>query len=477
MNNDLADYAVKQALKLGARYAEARLISASSNSFVLKNGIPELSDFDNSTGIGIRVLADKMLSFISTNELEKSRIDSLIKKTVMMQKKSSDIVKDATDMTKEDVAKTRYEVKQKKNFLDMGPEEKIGYLLEIEKGIKATKINVPSRYFLLYDRIEEKYYTNSEGSEITSVIPRVGVSYYVTINENNESAQRYWQYCSPKGWEATKEWNLHEKLVMEIKALRENMLKGVKPPQGKVDVVVEPEVTGIMVHESVGHPYEADRIFGREGAQAGESFMTLDMKGDMIGSSVVNVVDDPAVEGAAGFYLYDDEGVKARRKFLIKDGKINEFLTNRETAVVPGEKSNGSARACAFNREPIVRMSNTFMLAGDHTTEELIEGVKNGVYIKNFMEWNIDDKRVHQKYVGNEAYLIKNGRIVAPAKRPVIEISTFDLYKKVDAMSKKIELHAASCGKGEPMQAIPVSMGGPAVRLRDVNLGVGKSGN
>ena len=142
-------------------------------------------------------------------------------------------------------------------------------------------------------------------------------------------------------------------------------------PKEKLDLILGSEVVGLVMHESAGHPCEADRITGREAAQAGESFITKDMIGQKIGPEIVTVVDDPTVEHSFGHYLYDDEGVQARRRFLIKNGTINEFLHNRETAFEMGVESNGAARAEFFDREPIVRMANTFMLPGDSTFEEL----------------------------------------------------------------------------------------------------------
>jgi len=224
------------------------------------------------------------------------------------------------------------------------------------------------------------------------------------------------------------------------------------------------------VHESAGHSYEADRILGREAAQAGESFITREMLGTRIGSNNVTVIDDPTIETSAGFYLYDDEGVKARKRILIKDGIINEFLHNRETAKALSIKSNAAARAVSFGREPIVRMANTYMQKGDWSRDEIIEDTKKGIYVKNFMEWNIDDIRFNQKYVGAEAYFIKNGELAEPVVNPVIEVTTPTFYKSVDACAKDLEFYAGPCGKGEPMQAVPVFMGGPTTRLKGLKI-------
>ena len=133
-------------------------------------------------------------------------------------------------------------------------------------------------------------------------------------------------------------------------------------------------------------------------------------------------------------------------------------------------KSNGSSRAVDYDKESIVRMSNTFMLPGEYSEEELIEGVRKGVFMKNFMEWNIDDQRMNQKYVGAEAFLIRNGKLAEPVRNPVLEINTTKLWQCFDAVGKKPEYAAGSCGKGEPMQPIPVWFGGPSARLRRVDM-------
>jgi TldD protein len=216
---------------------------------------------------------------------------------------------------------------------------------------------------------------------------------------------------------------------------------------------------------------EADRILGREMSQAGMSFIYPQgpfWLGSKIGSSIVNVIDDPTVKSSYGYYEYDDEGIKARPRILYKNGVINEFLQNRESASKMKTRSNGSSRSTRYDREAIVRMANTFVQPGDCNEEEIFEGVKQGVYMKSFTEWNIDDKRFNQRYVGREAYLIENGELKNRIARPVIETTTPVFWGAVDAVSKKLEFDAATCGKGDPQQGIPVYTGGPMMRLRGV---------
>jgi TldD protein len=147
---------------------------------------------------------------------------------------------------------------------------------------------------------------------------------------------------------------------------------------------------------------------------------------------------------------------------------INEFLQNRETAAKLGTRSNGASRSNNYDREAIVRMANTYLQPGDMTEEEILEDIRYGVYMHSFTEWNIDDVRFNQRYVGREAYLIEDGEIAAPVKRPIIETTTLNFWSAVDAVSKKVHFDSATCGKGDPMQGVPVFTGGPMMRLRGV---------
>ncbi|MBI3036313.1 TldD/PmbA family protein [Candidatus Woesearchaeota archaeon] len=466
---DIAHSAIEHARKIGASYADARLESTQVNGFVLKNGVPQVAGFDRVSGIGIRVVMNGTLGFASTNDISKENVRKVIEKAAKITAAAA-IIGGKVKFSHEKAEVGSYAVKQKVKLDDLSPKEKLKVLFDAEKAIKSTKVNVPGRFFSMSDFYTERYFANSEGSRVLSKIPRTDFWYFITVEEAERTAQRYWQYGAAGGFEKIYDYNFPKVLAGEVKATYTNLKKAVAPPKGKIDLVVAPQITGIMVHESVGHPYEADRVLGREAAQAGESFISANMLGTRIGSPAVNIVDDPTIQGSFGYYLYDDEGVKARERWLIKKGIITGLLHNRETAAVLNCKSNGSARATGYDREPIVRMANSIVKPGDYDEAELIESVKHGVFLKNFMEWNIDDKRLNAKYTGAEAYIIRNGKLAEPVWRPTIEISTPKLWSSVDAVAGNMEYHAGTCGKAEPMQAIPVWFGGPSMRIRNVRL-------
>ena len=361
-------------------------------------------------------------------------------------------------------------------FEDVDPTSKIELLRD---GYKAAKDSSEKAGVKLSGSIlglsalkTEKQILNSDGGEVRSSVPRAALSIFLSLlDQERGTVQRFFDRGEAAGWEAVERWNLPLLLGEEAGTLARTLLEAKKAPVGGMDLVLGPEVVGLVCHESCGHPSEADRILGREAAQAGETYLAPDSIGRRIGSSLVSVVDDPTIPGSFGFYLYDEEGVKGRKRYLMREGVVEEFLQNRETAPSFGVKSNGSSRATAHSFEPIIRMANTFLEPGNHNKEELIEDVKEGVYIKNFMEWNIDDRRYHQRYVGLEAYQIEDGDLGERVRNPILEITTEGFWRSVDAVGNDLEFQAAYCGKGDPMQGIPVWTGGPHVRLRGVRVG------
>jgi TldD protein len=444
-------------------YSEVRYENTKGNRFIIKNGILEATDISKTFGTSVRYLKNGFLGAVYSNNLNFAKLKGLIGKNV---KKIS--LKQPIEFSKEKIYSDDYEVKQKIDLNNVSQEEKIKAVLEIEKAL--SKMKLAMRYFELYDEFKEKIYVNSEGSKIISKVPRVSFEYVLTMLANGNSEQRVFQYGGSGGWEVFQGWSLTEKLVKEAETLAK-ISKTKKLVKGKYDVILAPELVGIASHESCGHPYEADRILGREAAQAGKSFITKEMLGTRIGSSVVSVADDPTLPNSYGFYLYDDEGLKAERRILMKNGMINSFLQNRETAAELKTQSNSAARANAWYSEPIVRMANTFVMPGNYSFEELLESIKKGVYIKTYMEWNIDDKRFNQKYTGLESYLIENGKLTRLVRRPILEITTPKFWSSIDAVGKDSGFVAGNCGKSDPMQGVPVWFGGPHIRLRNIILG------
>ncbi len=473
---DLVELAVDQAEGLGAEYAEARYQCDIQESLILKNGVIDGTILEESRGIGVRVLVNGALGFASTNKLTRKDVKDASIKAYKMARAAARVLKRRIAMDESELETAEVEVKPHIDFYSIDVETKAELLREAYMQAIDTAANNGVKISACISTLDtwrtEKLIITSDGANVRSLTPRAAVSTLITVfHPQKGTVQRSFDLGGTGGWEIVKRWDLPGLFKEEIQTLSKILLLAKEKPSGKFDVILGPELVGLICHESSGHPGEADRILGREAAQAGETYLKADSIGLRVGSSLVNVVDDPTLDGSFGFYRYDDEGVKARKRILIKEGVINEFLHDRETAKVFKLKSNGSSRAVAFNREPIVRMANTYLEPGDYSKEELFEEIKEGVYIKSFMEWNIDDRRFNQRYVGLEAYKIERGEVKEMVRNPILEVTTIGLWSAVDAVGKDLDFQAAYCGKGDPMQGIPVWTGGPHIRLRNVVLG------
>ncbi len=473
---DIADYAIDFGLSQGASYIEARFIDSRKESYSSRNGVLLGGGIVPSKGLAIRVIADGGMGFCSTTKLKKDDITLAIIEAIKLAKASKRKV--PITFSEEEIVQTKWKTMVKRKFQDVSFEEKHNFIKKVDKRLnKEFRLKLPTRTLVLEMYSDLKYIVNSDTSKVESENSLITVHYFNTAKSKKGSEQRFQGFGGTAGWEWIEEKEIEDVICEDNKALVNTARNAVEVDLSVVDMIISGEVSGIIAHENIGHPSEGDRILGREGAQAGESFyvdLLKDRKlGEIkMGNKNVTVMDDPTIPGSAGFYLYDDECVKARRRYLIKNGMLNELLLNREYANRFNLKSNAAARANNYNREPITRMANTFFKSGDFAKEELFEDVKKGLYMKSFTEWNIDDRRFQSKYVGLEVYLVENGKLTNTlVRRPILELTTFGILDSVDAVSKDYFAPYGICGKGDPQQGINVSLGGPHVRLRNIRLG------
>jgi TldD protein len=476
IEKDLADIAVAYGSSRGASYVEARVVASRNENYAARNGVLLGGGISFSSGIAIRVLVNGSMGFCSTPNLTKIGVEDGVEKALKLAKVSQR--KNPIRFSEEEIVQTKWKSPVKNKFEDISIEEKQNFLIDLDKILKREfQPKLPTRTLLLDLYSDQKYIVTNEGSKVESENSIISTHTFNTAKGKAGGEQRMSSLGGTGGWEWIEEKNVVNQILENNRGLVKAAQHAIEKPFSKIDVIISGEVAGIIAHENVGHPSEADRILGREGAQAGESFY-LDLLqnenlGEIkIGTEQVTIIDDPTRQGNSGFYLYDDECIKARPRYLIKKGMLNELFLNREYASIFNTKSNAAARAISYKREPIIRMANTFFAPGNFTLEELFNDVKKGIYMKSFTEWNIDDRRFQSKYVGLEAYLIDNGEITETMiRRPVLESTTFGLLSSVDGVSKDFYSPHGDCGKGDPMQGAPVWLGGPHVRLKNIKLG------
>jgi TldD protein len=241
-------------------------------------------------------------------------------------------------------------------------------------------------------------------------------------------------------------------------------LDAVAAPAGEMDVVLGSGWAGVMLHEAVGHGLEGD--FNRKGTSAFAGLM-----GEIVAAKGVTVVDDGAIQDRRGSISIDDEGTSSNRTVLIADGVLVGYMQDRQNARLMGVKPTGNGRRESYAHAPMPRMTNTYMLGGEHTKDEIIASVKNGIYAVSFGGGQVDITSGKYVFQCTEAYRIENGRITAPVKGAMLIGNGPSDMKRVTMIGDDMDLDLGigTCGKAG--QWVPVGVGQPTLKMERITVG------
>ena len=241
-------------------------------------------------------------------------------------------------------------------------------------------------------------------------------------------------------------------------------LDAIDAPAGKMEVVLGPGWPGILLHEAVGHGLEAD--FNRKQTSAFSGLI-----GQRVASELCTVVDDGTIPDRRGSLNIDDEGEPTTNTVLIENGILRAYLSDYLNAGLMKSKRTGNGRRQSYKHIPLPRMTNTFMLAGADTKEEIIRSVKRGIYAVQFGGGQVDITSGEFAFSASEAYLIEDGRITAPVKGATLRGSGPESLKHVTAVGNDLELdHGVGiCGKDG--QSVPVGVGLPTIKISEMTVG------
>lgn len=304
-------------------------------------------------------------------------------------------------------------------------------------------------------------FVNSEGTELQIEESRVALFMNAVAASDGIIQFGHKSTGGAAGFEVIQKEDLEKfgRITAE-KAVR--LLKAELPPSGKFPVVMDPELTGVFIHEALGHASEADLILQNDSILKGKM-------GTQIGSSLVTIIDDATMD-AFGYYPYDSEGVKTRKNILVKDGVLRSLLSSRETASQLDITPSGNARSVVGD-QPIVRMSNTYLQPGELKFEELIEDMDSGIYLKGSRGGQVDTGKGVFQFNAAESFLIENGEVKNPLRDVSLSGNILEMLLKVDGVGSDFKMGVGFCGKSG--QTVPVGDGGPHVRVKEATVGGG----
>ena len=336
-------------------------------------------------------------------------------------------------------------------------EQKLQLITDTANKLNSPLSNLKVAQYL--DRYSVYNFYSSKGADITYDFQTCGVAYAMVFTKGNENLQ---EQLSKARTDFT-QISYTDKELDEFVKRCEDFITNAQPVQaGSYPVVLAPIVTGVFAHESFGHKSESDFMLGDE-AMAQEWSL-----GKKVGSDILTIRESGVFEGS-GYVPYDDEGTAATDTYLIKNGVLAGRLHSATTAAALDEQLTGNARAINCRFEPIVRMTNTFIEAGDSTFEELIAPIKHGYYIYSVKHGSGMSTFT---IAPNLAYEIENGKITHPVKIAVMTGNVFETLGLIDGVGNDRELLSfvtGGCGKME-QYPLNVGLGGPHIRVSKMNI-------
>lgn len=311
-----------------------------------------------------------------------------------------------------------------------------------------------------YEQFSNKYFISNEGTVIEKEELICGITFRITSKEGSLTQQTRLSFGGNDNYEGL----LNQECAVEAKAKQTVDLLSAKPiVGGNYNVICDSDVSGLFIHEAFGHLSESDNLLG---SLALRKTMTL---GTEFGNPILNVIDDPSMPGIPGSYIYDDEGVRGTRTYLIKEGVLSGRLHSRETAGELGEIPTGHARAKDYSFTPVVRMGNIYIDKGPNRMDEMIASVEDGLYLFGSAGGQTSGEMFTFAVQGG--YVIKNGKLGEMVRDIVLTGNLFTTLKNIDMIGDKVDFSKiGGCGKAGQ---ILTTSGKGSAPIRITNMGIG----
>lgn len=441
----------------------------------VRNCVQEPLSFSKDLGATITVFQDGAIGYACTQDFSKSGLENAYNKAIWWAKNFKDY--SLVDMPiKFQKNQDRYIGPKKRSLLLVSLDDKLELLFKAEK-ILSSQNEIIDSEASLWGIHEKKWFFNSLGSNIEQEFFKIIPSLSATAHKNGITQTRTLggmrAYCQQGGFEDIKNIDLESQAFSIVKDTID-LVNAPNCPSQVMDIVIDPDQMMLQIHESIGHPIELDRILGDERNYAGTSFVSLDMFGKyQYGSDLLNITFDPTIKEQFASYGYDDEGTKAQKEFLIKDGILIRPLGGVFSQSRAQKNGVANARSCSWNRPPIDRMANLNLEPGCSSFDEIISSVKFGLYVKSNSSWSIDDSRNKFQFGCEWGQLIENGKLTKIVRNPNYRGISANFWRNLalvgNAATFKV-MGTPFCGKGEPNQCIQVGHASPVCKFSNIDV-------
>ncbi len=456
-------------------YCSLRYQSESGESVAVRQDILQPVGDHTDAGAMITVAHGGGLGYAATSDLTRSGLAEAARRAQAWAERSAGkSVADFSSMTPS-AAQGSYETPVQQPWTGMSLADRIGIVRT-----QCEKLKGDDRIVDWYAGIGftdgETFYVNNKGARIHQRFHYLVPVMSVTANEGAETQTRtLGGYGNGRqgGLEILDEIGFHTE-APRLAGEAIELLSAPDCPTGTMDLLLAPDQMILQIHESIGHPIELDRILGDERNYAGTSFVTLDMFGTYrYGSDLLNITFDPTVSSQMASYGFDDEGTRADKTYIIKDGILLKPLGSATSQARAGIEGVANARACSWNRPPIDRMANLNLEPGTSSMDDMIGAVENGILMATNCSWSIDDSRNKFQFGCEYGRRIENGELTTVVRKNNYRGISATFWRSLKMVGSEASLEimgTPNCGKGEPNQMVRVGHATPACLFENVDV-------
>ncbi len=456
------DRVLDHALGLGVTYADVRYQRRDSEQVQVENGVLKNHSSQTLGGAGIRVVYGGSLGFASTSDLSWKSLEATIE--YALKGARSMFSPEEDPLCELEVNTVDVGLPTKNDPFDVPPEEKVGLVLDANKAALTSEA-VKSRISRLGLVNNLTVFKSSDGADVRVRTPLVGFGHSSVAEAEGvkEVIGDARSMCAGYEFIAHEDWN---EFSADISRFAEEAVRAKHAPPGTYPVVIEQDVVGLVLHEALGHACEGDAVANNASVLAGKL-------GSQVATEQVTIVDEGVVQNGL-YHPYDDEGAEKGRTTIIEDGVLKGFLTDRRSAQKLGMNTTGNGRSQNFENIPIVRQTNYYMMPGDQSLEEMVEGIDHGllVQMKGGRGGQVDPGMGTFTFGVGPSRIIRDGELQELVRGVVISGSVLDTLKTVDAVGKDFKVKTSIFGGcGKMGQQVKTGMGGPPVRVQRMTVG------
>ncbi|TSA38419.1 MAG: TldD/PmbA family protein [Porphyromonadaceae bacterium] len=455
IDQSILNKVIAKALEKGGDFADVYIENRVSRQIVMEESKFKSGLYGISQGAGVRVISGNKTGYAYTEEITEEKL-------LRAAEVASFVALNARMANPVSISETNRQsfITVQQPLGGIADEKRIDIMkradqaaMDYDKRIKMALVNY-------YDEVRGRVIANSEGVYLKDELPMM---FFIVQTMSDDGKARH---LSRERLSKHMGFEMFDQFTPEMvakRAAREAiaMLDAQDAPAGMMDVVMQNGWGGVLVHEAVGHPLEADNIAKKIGAFTGKV-------GQKVASEVFTMVDDGSIPNARGTINFDDEGTQTKRNVLIEKGILKGYMSDILSAKQLSMERTGNGRRESFQYIPIPRMTNTFIANGSSNPADILSSTKKGIYVQSLSGGSVNPVTGVFNFTCREAYLIEKGKKTVPIKGATLIGSCLDVISNVDAVGNDLDFGPGICGKGQNAE---VDAGMPTVRIRGINVG------